>query len=285
MKIIEFRGVEGLVAAEIIEDSEANYTVGEVKQLAGVAEISKSTDSNSEAHYYDNIPAIVITSTGPDTVTINASALELDTLAWLTGQFYEESTGMLVEQERVNKYFAIGYITKNTDGEELFVWRHKGTFNIPDEDHKTEDDSTDANGQELTYTGIMTTHKFTKTGQEAKATVVNTAKNPVSKSNFFNTVQTPDTVQPAVVTPSVTVYPSRETVEIGQKKTLQARTVPSTGGTVAWSSSSTSVASVNASTGEVTGVSSGNATITATLTYGGQTYTDTCAVTVPVASA
>ena len=74
MKIIEFRGVEGLVAADIIEDSEANYTVGEVRQLAGVAEISKSTDSNSEAHHYDNIPAIVITSTGPDTVTINASA-------------------------------------------------------------------------------------------------------------------------------------------------------------------------------------------------------------------
>ena len=284
MKIVEYRGVEGLVAAEILEDSEASFRVGEVKKIAGVAEISKSTDSNSEAHYYDNGPMIVITSTGPDTVTINASALELDILAWLTGQYYDEGTGMLVEQERVNKYFAIGYITKNTDGEEMFVWREKGTFNIPDEDHKTEDDSTDANGQELTFTGIMTTHKFSKTGQEAKAIVVNTAKNPVSKSDFFSTVQTPDSVQPAVVTPSVTVYPSRETVEIGQKKTLQARTVPE-GQTVTWSSGSTGVATVNASTGEVTGVSNGNATITATLSYGGSSYTDTCAVIVTEATA
>lgn len=54
----------------------------------------------------------------------------------------------------------IGYRTKTTDGTEILVWRLKGTFKIPDSDHATEDDGTDANGQEITYTGISTTHKF-----------------------------------------------------------------------------------------------------------------------------
>jgi hypothetical protein len=85
-KIFEYRGVEGLVYAEVTKDNNntgtgEGYVVGTVKPLAGVAEIGKSTDSSSEAHYYDNIPAVVVQSTGADTVTISASAIPLDVLA------------------------------------------------------------------------------------------------------------------------------------------------------------------------------------------------------------
>ena len=53
--VFVFRGVEGLVYAEVTEDSEENYTTGEVKSLAGVAEIGKSTATDSSAKYYDII--------------------------------------------------------------------------------------------------------------------------------------------------------------------------------------------------------------------------------------
>lgn len=195
-KIYEYRGVEGLVYAEVTADTKETFTTGTVKDLAGVAEISKSTDSSNEAHYYDNIAAIVVSSTGSDEITVSASAIPLDVLAEITGQYYDSTTGMFVEKERDPKYFALGYKTKDTNGNDYYVWRLKGTFNIPDQTNATEDDGTDANGQELTYTGISTVHKFTKlTNKPAKAVTVDTSVNPVDETTFFGTVQTPDSVQ------------------------------------------------------------------------------------------
>lgn len=197
-KIFEYRGVEGLVYAPIITDTSAAFETGTVKELAGVSEIAKSTESSDEAHYYDNIPAVVVSSTGADEITINTSAIPLDVLADVTGQYYDQTTGMFVEQERTPKYFAIGYRTKTTDGTEMYVWRLKGRFNIPGQTSQTENDGTDANGQELVFTGINTVHKFTKTGTSAKGIVVDTSVNTgVTAATFFGEVQTPDTVTAA----------------------------------------------------------------------------------------
>lgn len=193
-KIYEYRGVEGLVYAPVTADTKEAITFGAVKDLAGVAEISKTTDSTDEAHYYDNIPAIVVSSTGSDEITISTSAIPLDVLADITGQYYDATTGMFVEQERTPKYFAIGYKTKTTDGVDMLVWRLKGRFNIPDQTNATENDGTDANGQEITFTGINTIHKFTKTSASAKGITVDTSVNAVDEDDFFETVQTPDTV-------------------------------------------------------------------------------------------
>lgn len=198
-EIVEYRGVEGLVCAEVLKDNNdtaegEGFVTGPVFAIAGVAEISKTTDSSNEAHYYDNIPAVIVSNTSSDEVTISASAIPLDVLATITGQNYDSATGALFEGVRDLKYFALGYKTKKTNGDEVYVWRLKGTFNIPDETNTTENDSTDANGQELVYTGIATTHKFTKTGKGAKAVVVDVAKDLANVSTFFNTVTTPDTL-------------------------------------------------------------------------------------------
>ena len=200
MDIKEYRGIRGLVYAEVTKDdneSNGGYVTGTVKALAGVAELTRTTETSSEAHYYDNVPAVVIDSTGADEVSITCSAIDFSVLADITGQVYDANKGMFVEGERQNKYFAIGYITKKTDGTEVFVWRLKGKFNIPDSTHNTENDGTDANGQEITFTGINTNHRFTATNKTAKAVNVDQSVNPQAESEFFGTVQTPDTV-PAV---------------------------------------------------------------------------------------
>lgn len=194
-EILEYRGVEGLVAAEVLTDNDTDgYTTGDVFAIAGVAEISKTTDSSNEAHYYDNIPAVVVSNSSSDTLNISASAIPLDVLGFITGQTYDSALGALFEGTRKVRYFAIGYQTKKTNGDKIYVWRNKGTFNIPDQTNTTENNSTDANGQELVFTGISTTHKFTKTGEGCKAVVVDVAKDLADVSTFFEEVVTPDTL-------------------------------------------------------------------------------------------
>ena len=197
-KIFEWRGVADLVAAEVTGDdneTDGGYVTGAVFDVAPVSELGRTTETSSEPHYYDNVPAIVVSSTGSDEVTVNTAGIPLEVIAKITGQTYDETTGMLVEGVRETKYFALGYKTKKTNGEEVYVWRLKGTFNIPDSTHKTEDDGTDGEGQELTYTGISTTHKFTKTGKVAKAINVDLGKDLADAKDFFKTVQTPDTIK------------------------------------------------------------------------------------------
>lgn len=194
--IQEWRGVRGLVAAKITTDTEDTYACETPFAIAGVAEISRTTETSSEAHYYDNAPAVVIDSTGSDEVTISASAIPFDVLAEITGQFYDETTGMFVEGDRESEYFALGYITEKTDGTEVFVWRNKGKFSIPDNTHTTKNDGAEANGQELVFTGINTVNKSTTMKNKTyKAVNVDTSVNTtITEETFFATVQTPDTI-------------------------------------------------------------------------------------------
>lgn len=191
----EYRGVSNAVYAPVTVDDSGEYTTGAVKPFTGVSEISKSTESANEPHYYDNIPAIIVSSTGSDEITINASGIPFSILAEITGQYYDSESGMMVEQERTPTYWAFGYITQKTDGTEVFVWRLKGSFSIPDQTSVTQDDGTDANGQEITFTGISTTHSFTKNGAPAKAVNIDTSVNTsMTAETFFANVMTPDSV-------------------------------------------------------------------------------------------
>lgn len=194
-EIFEYRGVEGLVAAEVTKDDDTVYETGEVFSVAGIAELERVTETSNEPHFYDNVPAVLIASTGSDEVTCRVSGIPLDVLAKITGQAYDEATGTFIEGERQAKYFALGYKTKKTNGNEVYVWRYKGQFSIPDSTHVTEDDGTDANGQEIIYTGISTTFRFAKTGKRAKAINVDLETGKADVSAFFEKVMTPDTLQ------------------------------------------------------------------------------------------
>lgn len=283
-EIFEYRGVSDLVYAEVTCDDNSTatghgYVTGTVKPLAGVATLSKASNNNSEVHYYDNLPAIVVQGLSADTVTISCSALPLAVKADILGQTYDAATGTYIEAEGTTKTFAIGYKTQATDGSEYYCFRLKGTFQMSgDETHQTKNDGTDANGEEITFTGISTTHKFTKTGAPAMAVTVNTALDLIAnKDQFFASVQTPDTIVAKVQTPSVSVVPSRAEVTAGEDVALEAIVVPA-GTAVSWSSSTTTYATV--ANGVVHGEAAGSATITASITVDGNTYTDTCAVTV-----
>lgn len=190
----EFRGTDNLVYAEVVKDDNTDgYVTGAVKVLAPVAEISKTVETASDTKYYDNKPALTINAEGADTITLTIPALDLETLADITGKNYDSSLGAFCDGERTPKYFALGYRLRLTDGTYRYVWRYKGSFGIPDETSQSENAGTDSNNQQLTYTGIMTQHKFVKNGTSEKALVVDQRNTAVDLSTFFATVMTCDT--------------------------------------------------------------------------------------------
>lgn len=201
---VEFRGCKNLVFAEVTKDDDSGYVTGTVKPLAPVAEISKSVETSSEAHYYDNKAAIVIDTEGSDTVTFTIAVPDDETYALITGRTYDSTSKRFVESKRKQRYFAVGYILGEIgEGEdERFVWRYKGTFNIPEETSATENDGTDANNLSIEFTGIYTTHEFangkgTGVAGSAKAMFIRKSDEVATAAQFFASVATPDTVFPS----------------------------------------------------------------------------------------
>ena len=295
-QIFEFRGVDKFHFAEVVKDDSTGYVTTTPIHIP-VQEIGKSTDSSSEAHYYDNKAMIVVNSESADTITLTIAPPALETLAKLIGKSFDPTTGMMVDSPRQNKYFAISYRTKGTDGGYRYVTRLKGQFNIPEETNATENDGTDTNNTQITFTGIYTEHEFAKgvyNGENweaagAKGIVVDARYGLADVSNFFDAIQTPDSIQVApdphidVPVTGVTMSPTTGSVAIGETLALTATVAPedATNKAVTWTSSDESVAIVS-DEGVVTGVAAGNAVITVTTTDGG--FTATCSLEVTAAT-
>lgn len=294
-QIFEFRGVDKFYFAEVTKDDATGYETATPIHIP-VQEIGKSTDSASEAHYYDNKAMIVVNSESADTITLTIAPPALDKLAQLIGKSFDATTGMMVDSPRQNKYYAITYRTKGTDGGYRYVARLKGQFNIPEETYQTENDGTDTNNTQITFTGIYTEYEFNKGVYDgtqwskagAKGIVVDARYGLADVSTFFDAIQTPDSIQVApeptgdIPVTGVTVAPTTGSVTVGEQLTLTATVAPSdaTNKAVTWSSSDDTIATVT--DGVVTGVAAGDATITVTTVDG--SFTATCGVTVEAAT-
>lgn len=193
-RIFEFRGVKGLVAAEITKDDATGYTAGTPFSIAGTSNVTCEVENSSDTHYYDNYGAIVITSEGATTVTFETSGIPLDVYAKITGYTYDPNTGALIEGDRKVEYFAVGYQYQDTDGRNFYRYFYKGLFQIPSSTHVTMNNSTDANGQTLVFTAIRTAHEFTigENTEGIKTMALDTSLNLVDTSTFFAQVTTPD---------------------------------------------------------------------------------------------
>ena len=196
--VVEFRGCENLVYAEVTDDRSSNYETGIVKSLAPVAQIQKNVETSTAKKWYDNKAMITIRSEGSDEVTLVVPALDLATLATLTGKKVDGTTGAFLDTPSKPKMFAIGYKILLTDGTFRYVWRLKGSFSIPDEEANQDDDGTDSNNQSLTFSGDFTVHKFEHGGEAAKAVVIDERDDKCDLSTFFSKVQTPDTISELV---------------------------------------------------------------------------------------
>ena len=160
MEYNEYRGVRGLVLAEVTKDDSSGYTTGEWEELSGVQAIAVAKNENSETHYYDNLAAIVVDAEGADELTLTVSILANKTRAKIDGVEYDETQDMIVNTPKRKKYFALGYIGEKTDGTEEFNILYKGKFSGGGETHNTKDDGTETTNVEYTFTAVHTTAKI-----------------------------------------------------------------------------------------------------------------------------
>lgn len=172
MNYNEYRGVRGLVVAEVTKDDSTGYTAEKWEELSGVQSVAVAKNESSETHYYDNMAAIVIDAEGADEVTLVVSILANKTRAKIDGVGYDEAKDMIINTPKKRKYFALGYIGEKTDGTEEFNILYKGKFSGGAETHNTKDDGTEATNVEYTFTAIHTSAKIYTNGdvkQSAKS--------------------------------------------------------------------------------------------------------------------
>jgi phi13 family phage major tail protein len=156
----EYRGVSGLVLAEIEKDDTTAYTPKSWQELSGVQSVSVSKNESSESHYYDNAARIVIDAEGADEITLVVSILANKTRALIDGVEHDKDTDMIINTPKNKKYFALGYIGEKTDGTREFNIFYKGKFSGGAETHNTKDDGTEATNVEYTFTAVHTTFKI-----------------------------------------------------------------------------------------------------------------------------
>lgn len=202
MEYNEYRGIRGLVVAEVTKDDSSGYTTGEWEELSGVQAIAVAKNESSETHYYDNLAAIVVDAEGADELTLTVSVLANKTRAKIDGVEYEQTQDMIVNTPKQKKYFAVGYIGEKTDGTEEFNILYKGKFSGGGETHNTKDDGTEATNVEYTFTAVHTTAKIYD-GKQAKSVKV-PVNTKVTEAKLFGTftegvstldVMTPDEIK------------------------------------------------------------------------------------------
>lgn len=173
------RGLKNIYAAEILTDDNEDgtghgYTTGTPFHLIPAGEMSRKAENEKKDVYYDNGVFRSVGKEGATEISITGAALRPADLARLSNKYVDPTTGAIIDTgEYKPKYFAIGGEAGNDDGTSELFWFAKGTFAIPEQEDKTEDDSTDANGMSLTYSAVRTNHLFTVDGKEKGIKQVN----------------------------------------------------------------------------------------------------------------
>lgn len=179
MEYNEYRGVRGLVIAEIADGE--TYTPSTWQELSGVQSVAVSKNESSESKFYDNAARIVIDAEGADEITLVVSILANKTRALIDGVEYDEATDMIINTPKQRKYFALGYIGEKTNGTEEFNICYKGKFTGGGETHETKTDGTEATNVEYTYTAIHTSAKI-RTKADGTKISAKSVKVPASTS-------------------------------------------------------------------------------------------------------
>lgn len=163
----DYRGLRGLVAAEITEDNGTTFTADKWRELEGAVSCNIEGEESSTPIYRDNLAVRNITTEGVDTATVNMDVLANMVRAWLEGRSYSEKNDVYIKTPKKVKKFVFGCIGKKSDGKEEAVIFYNTTVTGGNEERNTENDGTDVTTTEYVFSGAYTQTKF-NIGTEAE---------------------------------------------------------------------------------------------------------------------
>lgn len=164
-KYADYRGLRGLVAAEILTDNGTEFVTDKWHELEGAVSCSIEGEESTASVYRDDLAVRSISTEGPDTATVNMDVLANKVRAWLEGRSYVESSDMYVKTPKKAKKFVFAFIGGLSDGSEEVVIMYNTTVTGGNQERNTKDDGTDVTTVEYTFTGVYTQTKFQINGE------------------------------------------------------------------------------------------------------------------------
>lgn len=192
------RGLKNVYVAEVTNDdnTETGYTTGTPYHLIPAGEMTRTPSSENTNMWFDDIVFASVGTEGATEITISGASLRAAAVAQLLGKDIDATTGAVLDSgEYVEKYWALIGEAEGVDGSSEYFAFLKGTFTAPEESDRTKDDSTDANGMELTFNAIQTTHVFTATNKVCKRVVIDSTTTAFKADQSWTAqVATPDNI-------------------------------------------------------------------------------------------
>jgi len=153
-------GLDSLYIAEIIADEEGTFTADTPEYLAPAAEASQASTIKTETIYADDQAYDTFTTKGETAINLSVTNIPLGLLAKLTGQSYDEASGLFYEYGGVAPYFALMFRSLKSNGNYRYYCFPKCKFDVPDEAASTKGETPDVKMLALMVHAIKTTCKF-----------------------------------------------------------------------------------------------------------------------------
>ena len=184
----DYRGLRGLVAAEIIKDDGTTFEADYWHELEGAVSCSVEGEESTSSFYRDNMSVKSVSTEGPDTASVNMDVLANKVRAWLEGRTYSETNDVYVKTPKKVKKFVFGFIGGKDDGTEEANILYCTSVTGGNTEHNTGDDGTEVTTMEYTFTGVYTKTKFEIDGDKLAVKSINVPLSEVvTEEKLFGT--------------------------------------------------------------------------------------------------
>ena len=142
-KVASTVGLKDVVIAELMEDTEATLTYGDLQKLAGAIEASITPDNaDPDVQYYDDIEGDVLYPDPKLTFSLKLADIPLTIQEMLLGNAVDDNGVLVRTATDKPPYFAVGFKSEKSNGKYRFVWLYKVRAKPVTETYQTKEGDT-----------------------------------------------------------------------------------------------------------------------------------------------